>query len=86
MDLSFARRRKAKESTTTPDLSVLLSEISARQGASPTARIQARLDATIFDHATDPLVDIFAAAGPSAATTHRFSEQILIPVNSRKLT
>jgi hypothetical protein len=86
MDLSFARRRKAKDAATTPDLSVLLSEISARQGASRTARIQARLDATTVDRTTAPLVDIFARVGSSTATTHRFSDEILTPVNPRKLT
>jgi hypothetical protein len=86
MDLSFARRRKAKDKNVTPELPVLLSEISARQGASRTARIQARLDAATTDRTTDPVVDVFALDGPSAAATHRFSEEILIPVNSRKLT
>jgi hypothetical protein len=86
MDLSFARRRKATDQLVTPELPVLLSEISARQGASRTARIQARLDAAKADRTTDPVVEVFAPNGPSAAATHRFSDEILIPVNSRKLT
>jgi hypothetical protein len=86
MDLSFARRRKAKDAATTPELPVLLSEISARQGASRTALIQARLDAAILNRASDPVVEIFAPAGQSTAATHRFSDEILTPVNLRKLT
>jgi hypothetical protein len=86
MDLSFARRRKAKNNANTPELPVLLSEISARQGASRTARIQARLDAAILNRTTDPVVEVFAPVGQSTAATHRFSDEILNPVNSRKLT
>lgn len=86
MDLSFARRRKAKDALRTPDLAVLLSEISTRQGASRTARIQARLDVSIVNRATDPVVDVFAPVRPSTAATHRFSDEILTPVNLRKLT
>jgi hypothetical protein len=85
MDLSFARRRKAKDAVT-PDLPVLLSQISARQGASRTALIQARLDAASRNRASDPVVEIFAPAGQSTAATHRFSDEILTPVNPRKLT
>jgi hypothetical protein len=86
MDLSFARRLKAKPKTDTPELSVLLAEISARQGASPTARVQAHIGTKISYRAADPLVDIFAPVGPSTAAIHRFSDEILIPVNPRKLT
>jgi hypothetical protein len=86
MDLSFALRQKAKDQTNTPALPVLLSEMSARQGSSRTARIQARLDAVAADRTTDPVVDVFAPNGPSAAATHRFSDEILNPVNSRQLT
>ena len=86
MDLSFARRRKAGVVSTTPDLSVLLSEISARQEASRTARIQARLGSPQIMRPVNPLIDIFAPVGAPTAATHRFSDQILNPVNSRKLT
>jgi hypothetical protein len=85
MDLSFARRRKAKDAVT-PELPVLLSQISARQGASRTALTQARLDTAILNPSTNPVVEIFAPAGPSTATAHRFSDEILTPVNPRKLT
>lgn len=86
MDLSFARRRKGKDATITPKLDVLLSEISARQGASPTALIQARLNAANPDRNSDPVVETFAPAGPPTARTHRFNDEILTPVNWRKLT
>jgi hypothetical protein len=75
MDMSFARRRKAKPTAGTPDLSVLLAEMSARQGASRTAVVQAQSQAVVVPVAADPLVDIFAPLGASVAATHRFSDK-----------
>ena len=85
MDMSFARRRKAKPDNTTPDLAVLLAEMSARQGSSRTAKMQLREQSPVQPEAADPLVEIFAPAGRSVATTHQFSEQIATPVIPRKL-
>lgn len=86
MDLSFALRQKAKKTADSPDLAVLLSEISARQSLSRTAQIHHRTDIGNSTCGTDPLVAIFALAGQAAARTHRFSDQILNPVNARQLT
>jgi hypothetical protein len=86
MDMSFARRRKAPQTTDTPDLPVLLAEMSARQGSSRTALTQSTPTSSGPVMASDPLIDIFAPVGQSAAATHRFSEQILSPVIPRKLT
>ena len=85
MDMSFARRRKAKPDTTTPNLSVLLAEMSARQGSSRTAILQSHGQSPVQPVAADPLVDIFAPVGRSVATTHQFSDQIANPVIPRKL-
>jgi predicted RNA-binding Zn ribbon-like protein len=86
MDMSFARRRKAVKNPTTPDLPVLLAEMSARQGSSRTALVQSRTESARVVAISDPLIDIFAPVGQSAAATHRFSDQILSPVIPRKLT
>ena len=85
MDMSFARRRKVPLKTDTPNLSVLLAEVSARQGSSRTALTQAGTQAENIIGTSDPLIDIFAPAGPSTAATHRFSDQIANPVIPRKL-
>ena len=86
MDMSFARRRrKAQKDTGTPDLPVLLAEMSARQGSSRTALVQTRTDADRVVAVSDPLVDIFAPTGPSAPATHSFSDRIANPVIPRKL-
>ncbi len=85
MDMSFARRRKAPKKADTPDLPVLLAEMSARQGSSRTATVHSRLLSTGIVSASDPLVDIFAPVGHSTAATHRFSDQIANPVIPRKL-
>ena len=85
MDMSFARRRKAKPDTSTPDLPVLLAEMSARQGASRTALIQSRVQSLDLPAPADPLIDIFAPVGHSVATTHRFSDKPASPVIPRKL-
>jgi hypothetical protein len=85
MDMSFARRRKGKPDTTTPELPVLLAEMSARQGSSRTALTQSRADPAIPATTTDPLVDIFAPLSPSTAATHRFSDKIVNPVIPRQL-
>ncbi len=85
MDMSFARRRKVRKNESTPDLSVLLADISARQGASRTAHIQSRLRSTSAATVTDALIDIFAPVGQTIAGTHRFSDQIANPVIRRKL-
>ena len=85
MDMSFARRRKVPVKTDTPDLSVLLAEVSARQGSSRTALTQAGTEPEKVIGTSDPLIDIFAPAGPSTAATHRFSDQIANPVIPRKL-
>ena len=85
MDMSFARRRKAKPDSTTPDLSVLLSEMSARQGSSRTALTQSRATSSVLPVAADPLVDIFAPVGHVVAATHRFSDKLANPVIPRKL-
>ena len=89
MDMSFARRRKAKPDTTTPDLSVLLAEMSARQGSSRTAILQSHGQSNgqspVHSVVADPLVDIFAPVGRSPVTTHQFSDQIANPVIPRKL-
>jgi hypothetical protein len=85
MDMSFARRRKAQPKTDTPDLSVLLAEMSARQGSSRTVIVQSRAESPAVETAADPLVAIFAPEGSSAAATHRFSDQIANPVIPRKL-
>ncbi len=83
--MSFARRRKASVKTDTPDLLVLLAEVSARQGSSRTALTQARTQSENTVVASDPLLDIFAPAGPSNATTHQFSDKPANPVIPRKL-
>ena len=86
MDMSFARRRKRPQNTDTPDLPVLLAEMSAKQGASRTALIQSRLQSpTTEPLSSDPLVAIFAPDGQPVAATHRFSDQIANPVIPRKL-
>jgi hypothetical protein len=85
MDMSFARRRKAPLKTGTPDLAVLLADMSARQGSSRTVFVQSRANSPAVDHVADPLVAIFAPEGQSTATTHRFSDQIANPVIPRKL-
>ena len=85
MDMSFARRRKAQKKADTPDLPVLLAEMSARQGASRTALVQSRTESARVIAISDPLIDIFAPVGHSAAATHRFSDQIANPVIPRKL-
>jgi hypothetical protein len=86
MDMSFARRRrKAQKDTGTPELPVLLAEMSARQGSSRTALVQTRTDADRVIAVSDPLVDIFAPVGQPTAATHRFSDQIANPVIPRKL-
>jgi hypothetical protein len=85
MDMSFARRRKAKQNSDTPELPVLLAEMSARQGSSRTALVQSRTDAARVIAVSDPLIDIFAPTGQSAAATHQFSDQIANPVIPRKL-
>jgi hypothetical protein len=85
MDMSFARRRKAKPDTTTPELPVLLAEISAKQGSSPTALTQSRTQTSAAPTATDPLIEIFAPVGHSVAATHRFSDKPANPVIPRKL-
>lgn len=85
MDMSFARRRKAPQNSNTPDLSVLLAEMSARQGSSRTASIQSRKDVAVIDPVIDPLIAIFAPEGPPAVATHRFSDKPANPVIPRKL-
>jgi hypothetical protein len=85
MDMSFARRRKVPKNTDTPDLPVLLAEMSAKQGASRTALIQSRLQSPTAEPLSDPVVAIFAPDGQPAAATHRFSDQIANPVIPRKL-
>jgi hypothetical protein len=85
MDMSFARRRKAPPTSDTPDLKVLLAEMSARQGSSRTALIHARADAPAVEIVNDPLIAIFAPDGPSAAATHQFSDKITNPVIPRQL-
>jgi hypothetical protein len=85
MDMSFARRRKAKPSSTTPELTVLLADMSAKQGSSRTALTMSRADAPVLPTASDPLVEIFAPFGQSVVTAHRFSDQIANPVIPRKL-
>jgi hypothetical protein len=85
MDMSFARRRKAPQKTDTPNLSVLLAEMSTRQGSSRTAFIQSRAQSPAVDAATDPLIEIFAPEGPPVVATHRFSDKLVNPVIPRKL-
>ena len=90
MDMSFARRRRKaskdiKHNDSTPDLSVLLADISARQGASRTALIQSRLKSTSVEISSDPLIDIFSPRDHLVITDHRFSGQIATPVIPRKL-
>ena len=85
MDMSFARRRKAKKDPTTPDLPVLLADMSARQGSSRTAIIHSRTETARVAAVNDPLVDIFAPLGQSIVATHRFSDEIANPVIPRKL-
>jgi hypothetical protein len=85
MDMSFARRRKAPKDSATPELPVLLAEMSARQGSSRTALVQSRTESDRVIAVSDPLIDIFAPTGLSTAATHRFSEQIVSPVIPRKL-
>jgi ABC-type Fe2+-enterobactin transport system substrate-binding protein len=88
MDMSFARRRKVSKDASTPDLSVLLAEMSAKQGSSRTALVQSHPQFPVSGAvtATDPVIAIFAPVGQSVATTHRFSDQIANPVIPRKLT
>ncbi len=86
MDMSFARRRKAKPVSDCPDLPVLLAEMSARQGSSRTARVQSRLQAAAGPESADPLLDIFAPVGEPIATTHSFSDRVAPGVNRRQPT
>ncbi len=85
MDMSFARRRKAKPVSTTPDLAVLLSEMSTKQESSRTALTQTRTEPSLPPAISDPLVEIFAPRGRVVAATHSFSDQIANPVIPRKL-
>ncbi len=85
MDMSFARRRKAQPVTTTPDLAVLLSEMSTKQVSSHTALTQTRTEPSTPSAVSDPLVDIFAPLGRFETTTHSFSNKIASPVIPRKL-
>lgn len=85
MDMSFARRRKPKPASTTPDLAVLLSEMSTKQEASRTALTQTQTEVPATPVVSDPLVEIFAPLGQVVATTHSFSDQIAKPVIPRKL-
>lgn len=83
--MSFARRQKAKLVSTTPNLAILLSEMSAKQGSSRTALTQTRTEPSAAPAVSDPLVEIFAPSGEAVATTHSFSDQIANPVILRKL-
>ena len=85
MDMSFARRRKAQPVTTTPDLAVLLSEMSTKQVSSHTALTQTRTEPSPLSAVSDPLVEIFAPLGRVETTTHSFSDKIASPVIPRKL-
>lgn len=88
MDMSFARRRKGAKKTDTdgaaPDLSVLLADVSARQGASRTAAIQSRLQSASTAVNTDPLIDVFAPDGTAATPTGHFSAPIAQSLNGRQ--
>ena len=85
MDMSFARRRKAQPVSTTPDLAVLLSEMSAKQVSSHTALTQTKTEPSPPSIVSDPLVEIFAPLGQVVNTTHSFSDKIANPVIRRKL-
>lgn len=85
MDMSFARRRKAKPASTTPDLAVLLSEMSTKQETSRTALTQTRAEPSAPAAVSDPLIEIFAPLGRAVSTTHSFSDKIANPVIPRKL-
>lgn len=84
MDMSFARRRKAAFQTDVPDLQSLLAVSSARQAATRTARIQARIAADVPRVLAAPLVEIFAPNGRAIAPVSQFSDAIEIPVTPRK--
>ena len=82
--MSFARRRKATFRTDTPDLDSLLASTGARQAASRTARIQARIAADTPRVIEAPLVEIFAGNATGAPGATSFSEITEVPVTSRQ--
>lgn len=84
MDMSFARRRKGSVRTEVPDLPSLLSEAGARQAASRTARIQARIASSTTVSNALPLVDIFAPEGHRPPAAARFSTLSEPPVTGRQ--
>jgi hypothetical protein len=84
MDMSFARRRKAAFQTDVPDLQSLLASSSARQAATRTARIQARIAADEPRVLAAPLVEIFAPNGRVPVAVSQFSDAIEPPVTSRQ--
>lgn len=63
MDLSFTLRHR--RGSRKPVLSNLLGECAARQAATPTARVQARLEPST-DDTVDPRVSLFADGKPTA--------------------
>ncbi len=70
MDLSFKFERNACVTPIEPDLAVLLVGIAARQAASPTAGLQARLCGTAIARTMlAPLDGAFHAAASHAVTS-----------------
>lgn len=74
MDLSFAFDRNVCVTPIEPDLAVLLVGIAARQAASPTAGLQARLCGTAIARTMlTPLDGAFNAAASRAVTTGKYA-------------
>ena len=75
MDLSFNRFDKDAQPTSTPsELSLLLVDIAARQAASPTAAVQARIERKAVDpRLFAPLHGAFN--GPLASTMTQWKDE-----------
>ena len=68
------RRRPGRQTTSEPDLAVLLATVGAAQATSPTAQAQAAMGSGVGVGTIEPRVAVFAdAAGASACQSHRFA-------------